>query len=279
DSLIREKLSGGVTYAVAREKAVKEIAGKNVAGVLKNPNDTLAAEYMAAFGRLKSEKKYLAVKRRGAGHDMSIPDEGYLSASGIREFILKGDGGWESFVPETTSEIILSEIEKGRAPVRYERLYTSVLAALRTAEPDEIKRLPDISEGLENRISDAAKKAVSFGDFLSYAKTKRYTMARIKRIALHAFLGITDEMQREEPPYIRVLAFNDRGREILRKAKDTASLPVIMRSADIEKAGEKAKAVFKAENRASDIYSLAMPNVLPCGEEYRFNVIRDHNIF
>ncbi|MCR5485339.1 MAG: nucleotidyltransferase family protein, partial [Clostridiales bacterium] len=47
DSLIREKLSGGVTYAVAREKAVKEIAGKNVAGVLKNPNDTLAAEYMA----------------------------------------------------------------------------------------------------------------------------------------------------------------------------------------------------------------------------------------
>lgn len=54
---------------------------------------------------------------------------------------------------------------------------------------------------------------------IAATKSKRYTRTRIDRMVMCAFLGITKEILEAEVPYIRILAFNDRGREVLKQAK------------------------------------------------------------
>ena len=71
------------------------------------------------------------------------------------------------------------------------------------------------------------------------------------------------------PPYIRVLGFNAIGREKLRAMRSSAKLPIVMRAADIKKLGERAKRISSIEERAADLFSLALPSIMPCGAEYK----------
>lgn len=75
---------------------------------------------------------------------------------------------------------------------------------------DELSRIADVSEGLENPILRAAKSASNIAELLDAVKTKRYTLARLKRILFNALLGITREQQElaaysDDALYIRVL--------------------------------------------------------------------------
>lgn len=54
----------------------------------------------------------------------------------------------------------------------------------------EIAALPDVSEGLEYRIKEAANVSTTLEGLLSYIKTKRYTHTRIQRILLHSLLEL-----------------------------------------------------------------------------------------
>ena len=58
-------------------------------------------------------------------------------------------------------------------------------------------------------------------------KSKRYTRTRLDRMVMCAFLGITKEALDSPAPYTRVLAFNDKGRQILKKARQTGDFPNI----------------------------------------------------
>ena len=105
-------------------------------------------------------------------------------------------------------------------------------------------------------------------------KTKRYTMARIKRIILSSYLGITKELQKNSPQYIKVLGFGEKGQEILKKAKNSASLPIVYEYSQIKKLDGKAQRIFQKECACTDLYSLFLSKVLPCGEEQKFKIIR-----
>lgn len=94
--------------------------------------------------------------------------------------------------------------------------------------------MPDISEGLENRIYSASRSASSLDKLYSLAKTKRYSHARIRRAVAALLLGIEASDCEGIPPYIRVLGFNAIGREKLRAMRSTAKLPIVMRAADIK---------------------------------------------
>ena len=144
---------------------------------------------------------------------------------------------------------------------------------MRTADAREISQAPDVSEGIENRIASAAVQATSLEELYSLAKTKRYSHARIRRIVLNFFLGITANELEIPVPYIRVTGFTERGAGLIRSARETARLPIITKAADIRLLGEEAQAVFSAECRAGDIYSLCLPGVRPCGDEKSFRPI------
>ncbi len=101
-----------------------------------------------------------------------------------------------------------------------------ILYHLRTLSAEQFASLPDVQEGLEYRIRDAVRQASSLSGLLALIKSKRYALSRVRRILLYAMLGITREVSALKPGYLRVLAFNERGREVLRAAKKSGSLPV-----------------------------------------------------
>lgn len=269
---IKMRLKDGNCFASAREAAVREHFGDSVADILRSPNDTLAVEYIRALNKLGSTMKPFAVKRLGAGHDETNAESGFASASQIRENLLCVSG-YEQYLPEASLCVLADEINEKKAPADYACLGTAVLCALRGMSAEDVAKAPDISEGIENRIFDAARKASSLEELFMLAKTKRYSHARIRRIILHSFLGITAEDSMGAPPYIRVLGMNLKGRELLRTARESAALPVVMKAADIFELDGRANHIFRIECRAADIFALSLPEPLPCGTEQMANVI------
>ena len=145
---------------------------------------------------------------------------------------------------------------------------------MRSFTEDDFKNLPDVSEGMENRLYSSAQKAVSLNEFYELVKTKRYTHSRIRRICLCAFLGITKEDVSADVPYIRVIGFNDKGREILKTSKDTMSLPLVRKYSDIKNLDRNAQHFFDIESKATDIFALCGEEILPCGLEKTEKIIK-----
>ena len=159
------------------------------------------------------------------------------------------------------------------APASIQRLERAILAKLRTMTLQEFANLPDVSEGLEHRLYKAAKTAVSLTDFYAYVKTKRYTHARIRRITLCAFLNIQAAYTQTPPPYLHVLGFNQKGKELLSLIKQTAALPIITQYNQLRKLSPYAKTLFELETTATDLYGLSTPQVQPCGKEFTQGIV------
>lgn len=233
DSLIKEKLAGGLSYPAARKAAVNS-------DILDTPNNILAVEYIR-----QTKLPCRAVKRIGKGHDT---DDAEYSASAIRNGL--------------SLENICSLKNCERA----------VLAKLRTMRREDFLKLDDVSEGLENRIVDAVRTSVSLEEIYDKIKTKRYTHSRIRRIILRAYLDITKDFT-SDVPYIRILGFNRKGQDIAALMKKHANLPIISRYADVKELSEKGRRLFDLECKCTDLYNLGYKKPLPCGTEQRSKMI------
>ena len=263
---IAEEIKTGIMFANAREKAVMKYSPE-CGGILKNPNDILAIEYISALKKLGSKIMPYAVRREGAEHDSVFSGGSIASASYIRNIIINGSS-WSEFVPENVFRV-LSEASGEQKITDFSKYETAVLYRLRTASAQEIALCPDVSEGIENRIVSAAKEASTLDELYSKVKTKRYSHARIRRIILSLFLGITSEMQAAGAAYIGVCGFSGRGASLLKGAYESASLPIITKASELKNAGEKAKMIYEAECRAGDIYALLTDTTGSCSATLR----------
>lgn len=264
-ALLRE-YSGGISYAKARELA---LAGfdENLARLITTPNNILAVEYLKAILRLGSDISPIAVARRGAAHDEGSASDGIASASFIRDSI-ENDGDFSSFLPERSLDIYIREKKNGNAPVLIKSADRAIMSVLKRISAEEFAKYGDVSEGLEYRLFDAVSKSTSLDEAISLAKTKRYAHSRIRRIFLNAFLGVKASAVCEPVPYARILAFSDRGRDIIKSAKSLAKIPIITRPSSIKAESEKAYNLLALERRADDIYSLFMDAPLPQGSTF-----------
>lgn len=273
NSEIVEQLKEGANYPVARMNAVEKFFGRETALILKNPNNILAVEYIKALKKLNSNIIPHTVLRVGAEHDSKKETERIASASMIREKLLKKES-IDDFIPANVLSIYKNEIGLGFAPADIKALETAVLASLRLKKADDFKLLPDVSEGIENRIISASKTSGTLAELYDSAKTKRYTHSRIRRIVLYSFLGITKELQNKPPFYIRVLGFNENGKFLLKDAKDKASLPIVTNISDIKKLNGDALKIFDFECKATDIFNLSLPKIRQCGTDMTDNLVK-----
>lgn len=270
---MQDDLEIGMSFAGARAEAVRAFFGDSYYDILNEPNNTLGIEYILANNKDRKRKmEVFTVARKGAAHDSLIRSENIASASDIRRMILEGEK-WSNYVPQSVVEILEREQKNLTGPTPYSKLEFSVLCCMRQLRPEDIMETPDVSEGIENRIHDAALKSRNLEELFSLAKTRRYPHARIRRIVLASFLGFTKEQCEGLPPYIKVLAMNEKGREILKAAKETATLPIVTKAADFDNLSERAKEVYSLEGMCTDVYSLATPVILPCGREQTTQVI------
>ncbi|HOB36012.1 MAG TPA: nucleotidyltransferase [Candidatus Avimonas sp.] len=272
--LLRLYLDMGISFPDARQRAVREIAGSKIASLFKAANNILGIEYLKALRRLNSNIRPFTIQRFGAGHDEELPVGDIASASAIRRMIYAGRvENAASFLPLATRNIIHKSLQDGRCPVDIALIEPAVLGALRLLSPEDYAKLPDVSEGLENRLYEAARKSGSLEELMFAVKTKRYPLSRIRRIIMAGFLGLKAGHENRKPPYIRVLGFNRRGSEILSLAKNS-KIPLVSRVSRFETLDGYAREVFELEVKAADLYSLAAPKAIPCGSEYTYKIIK-----
>lgn len=260
---LRAALDKGLSFPAARQEA----AG---CPCLSTPNNNLGVEYLRALTYLNCPLEVVTVPRRGAAHDGTETMEGFASATQIRRLLRAGR--YEeaaSLVPAGTLERLgkissLSYVER------------AILAKLRTMDTGAWADLPDsgTAEGLPERLVRAARQALSLNEFYALVKTKRYTHARLRRLALSAFLGLTTDRP-ALPPYVRVLGLNHRGQALLKRMKDVCILPILTKPAQAKALTGPARRLFEAETRYTDLYSLCFPTPKPCGAEWTTSPVVD----
>ena len=260
--LLRKELKRGDSFAAARQRAVSALLPAEEAALLEQPNNILGVEYCKALLRLGSGIRPLAVRRTGAGHDAPETDTDFPSASALRTLIRTGrrERALAGMAP-AMAEVYAAEESAGRAPVLPEACQRAVLARLRSMTQADFAALDQGREGLGSRLWRASREAASLEEILSQAKTKRYAFARLRRMVLWAWLGLTPAGFPEDVLYLRPLAANETGRALLARMRKTAALPILTKPGQLRHMPEEARRLFSLEARAADLYALAYPDL------------------
>lgn len=265
---IRQLLPSGITFAKARERAVAAVYGEETALLLQKPNNILAIEYLCQLEKLPDAHiQPLALGRIGNTHDGEPVGE-FASASFLRGLIL--EGRWEQaqqYLPQNVWQLYRQAQQDGQfADLQLgER---AVLSALRRMEQKEMAQLADLSEGLENRLYRASREACSLEQLYAAVKSKRYPLARVRRLVMNAFLQLPAQMQTLSPPYLRVLGMNERGKQILSAMKRTASLPVSTSLMKLARSTQAARQWAQVEAAACDQYSIFCQQIQASGSDW-----------
>ena len=254
---IKGHMGTGITFARARQLAVAAIFGEQVAHCLTTPNNILAVEYLRQSAAQGWHPNMVPIRRVGTSHDSTTPKGPIASASYLRQH----PEALAAYVPPQALAVYQEARCKGLFPAQPERLDTAVIAHLRRLSPADLSQLPDISEGIENRLYKALSHCATLAQLEQEVKTKRYPLARVRRLILHAFLGVSAQDSLSPPPYLHVLGFNPKGAELLAEMKrKKVALPVHTSLAHLEKLNGTCQRFATLEATATGIYGLALPN-------------------
>ena len=186
---LHQHLGKGRGFPAALSAAV-EALDPEAGLLLRQPNNILAVSYLRALRKLRSPLIPVVIPRAGDYHGGSI-DASAPSASALRGALLRGDySSAYAAMPETTAELLRRRFLDRQTPDP-RLLSVLVLDAIRKAEPAGLRRiLPDLSEGLENRLYEAAGRASSLEDLIRDLTSKRYPSARLRRLCVRALVGL-----------------------------------------------------------------------------------------
>lgn len=249
---LKEEIKSGKSVAQAMTDAYFALGAD--AELLKTPNNLLAFEYIKAAKEQKAELDIVNIVRKGVSHDGDETAGEFASASYIRK---NSSGDMSAFMPEK----MMCETDKAR----FDSL---LLYSILSKTPDELVKFADISEGLENKFAECAKKAKTPDELYMAVKSKRYTHAKIRRAALSVLLQNPKGLYKRKVPYLKVLAFNDNGRQLLKILSDSAKIPIVTKASEGEKLH---KEHFALECRASDLFDFCRHK--QAGREYTMSPV------
>ena len=254
---LKEKMEQGLPYAAARQAAIGDDHD-----LLRGPNNILGLEYCRAIVHLNSNLIPMAVTRNGDYHAFDA-DQNEPSATAVRN--LYPGGNWKDFVPEEAARLF------DQAPWYHisfgER---ALLARLRGLSDEEWMSCAHGTEGLWSKAMHAARSASSYEAMIDQVKSKRYPRTRIQRLLLCAYLGLSAQNLKLPIPYVRILAANEFGRDLLRIARKQENLLLI-------NAGQTPPVTdyYRLECRTSDLYTLfSSPSTPPlCQTEQKARIV------
>ena len=251
------RIAEGNSFPKARALALHDYAERHIEYqdieyILDSPNNLLGIAYITAIKKAGLSIKIHTVKREESDNDLSMESE-YPTASAVREALR-----YEKFdeIAKAVHPLCLEKLKQTH--IDYSVLDNLCLYKMKEVNGYDLADYYDVSEGLNNRLKLAALNAVHYSDFLNEAKTKRYTMAKIKRISLYTLFDITKDFYAESsalPPYIFVLALSKARKDILSEASQ-ACPNLLLRYSDINKVDKSLRAMIKLDFRAQGVLSL-----------------------
>ena len=243
---VKEKMSEGMSYPAA----IESLADDDISIAFSSPNNILTVEYIRQINERNLPYHIYPIKRLGPEHDSSDIVGNIASASHIRELMRSGED-YSDFVPYASIPF---------ENVDFKTLETITFYKLRTMKLSELALLPETSSELASRFYNAIRESSSLDEFLVKVKTKRFPQARIRRTIYSAILGLSKTDYLYDPPYIRVLALNKSGAEVLRKAKTTTRIPISTSVADLMSRNGICERFVNMECAATDVYNILKGN-------------------
>ena len=267
-TMLNHELGKGVSFPKARENALMVYLNdiKRYANVLAGANNILAIEYLKAIKKLKSTLNPIGIKREKVlYHDEMIVDD-FASATAIRKMIAARQfDDIRKVIPRSSYILLGQELKKGHYVLDLSKFQKEILYILRKMSIEEIANLPDVSEGLENAIKNAADSCNNIIDLVNIIKSKRYTQTRIQRILVYALLGINKKMMetsKKVVPYVRVLGYSEKGKELISEMMQAN--PKLNMVTSVKKSLENIKTKSLKDMLELDIYAT---NVYTLGYE------------
>ncbi|WP_225047830.1 nucleotidyltransferase [Lacticaseibacillus kribbianus] len=230
------------TYATQLNRYFEAVAGVTTTA----PNLMLGLSYAQASRALDAPLTLLPFQRRGADHDAAAAAGATASGSAVRRAVAAGEPV-AALVPPATAAALAAGPLMSWAP-----LFPLLRHRLQTADLAELRCVTTMAEGLEYRFTQQIDGAADFADFLARVKSKRYTNARLRRLALCTLLNLTDDLVAagRAHRYLHVLGFTPAGQAYLHEVKKQVGLPLITRvSADMLAPG----GLMAAEHRADRV--------------------------
>lgn len=280
--LLNKELKKGISFPQARENALMLYLddNKRYANILNSPNNILAIEYLKSLKKIKSTIQPIPIKREKVYYNENTIVDEFASATAIRN-LLKNKQFSEiiKVVPKDTYEILSKESELENIVLDLSAYEKQIIYNLRKMSVEEIAQLPDVNEGLEHSIKNAASFSNNIKDFINIVKTKRYTQTRIQRILICALLGITKRdviMGKRAIPYIRVLGFNEKGKELISrisKANPKAQVITSVKKFEKQNNNKTYKRLLDIDIFSTNIYTMACKNDSIANLDYTKNMV------
>lgn len=264
-TILNRELQKGLSFPKARENALMLYLNdiRRYASVLSSPNNILGIEYLKALKRTKSFMQPLAVNRYGSQYNSTTVSNGFASATAIRELIKKRDFiEVAKVMPKSSFNLLKDSIFKGQYVPDIVKFEKEILYKFRTMSQEQINDLPDINEGLDVVLKKAANSCNTLKEFFNIAKTRRFTQTRLQRVCLYALLGITKkdmQVSKKIQPYVRVLGFNNKGKELISEVhRQNPKLPIVtsVKKFMDSNANKNLKSMLEIDINATNIYTL-----------------------
>ncbi len=275
--LLKEKLNIGASFPAARSSALSQyilanslldISCDNLNTILNSSNNILGIEYCKSLIKLNSSMTPYTIQRKGSAYNETELLNEFASATSIRKFIYENKEihDLNSFLPSNVYKRLNLLKTRGYDFVNPDKAFSYIKYKL-LMDPSSILSLPDLEEGMGNRILDAFIKSNTLEEAVNKIKSKRYTFTRIYRLLFQLYLGFDKipykNLRSNEPSYLRVLGFNTKGKEILNLIKKNLDIPLIT------SVTKKHNSILNYDIKATNLYSLLNNNVKYGDDFYR----------
>ena len=188
-----------------------------------------------------TEKKCSFLKNRGVENSKEIVKKSYnfekkqnigekINLESLKNIKTEEKIFWkleeiQKFVPEKSFEIIFKNLEwKTNNQIDgnkiKEEIFKIVKYKILTEKKEEIMEIYDITEEIYARIYGIMIISQNYMEFLKKTKSRNLSNRRVERIILNILLNIKAKMMDFEINYVRILGFNKKGQEYLKKIRE-----------------------------------------------------------
>ncbi|WP_455538434.1 nucleotidyltransferase [Terrisporobacter sp.] len=269
---LKNFLDEGILFPVARSKALYEYIKNNnlldlsedkLQSVLNSSNNILGIEYIKSLTKLNSSIKPYTITRIASEYNSTDIESNICSATAIRNSLRDDDNLQliKNVVPLHTFNEIDNKINNNFNPV-FDYMFYDLLSSMIIRDYENLTNYFEINEGIENKIHSNVFTSKNLDELINSTKSKRYTMTKIKRTLNNILLGITKEdvikvKDIDKVPYVRILAFNNKGREIIKKIKTSSDIEIITKFSKISHIDNPLfDTLIKYDLKASNMYNL-----------------------
>lgn len=270
---LKKYLDDGMLFPTARSLALFDyinkfnllnISKEKLLSILNSSNNILGLEYIKSILKLNSNITPYTITRIQSEYNSEKIDSNICSATAIRKQLkdLGNINSISSVVPYNTFETLKDKINNNFYPM-FDDNYFDILSSIIVRDMNILNTYFDVNEGIENKIYQSIFASNTLTDLRESIKSKRYTMTKVKRTLNNILLGITkNDMAKVKDinsvPYIRILAFNDKGREIIKKIKNNSEINIINKFSNVSfsKDDDIFKTLIDYDIKASNLYNL-----------------------